>query len=269
MYLTACNPFHVNNARCPLDCEKITPYGDRARSKTEQVGEMFDNIAPAYDFMNRAMSFGLHRYWLRRALTAIRRYAPSTPWLDVATGTADVAISLARLDSEVHITGIDLSEGMLARGREKVEKAGLADRITLSQADCLQLPFADASMGLVTVAYGVRNFQQLSAGIAEMARVLRPGGMLAVIELSTPSSPLVRPLYNIYTRHIIPFMGRLASKDVRAYSYLPESIAAVPQASSMTALLEEAGLVRASFRPMTFGSCTLYTAYKPKHLVQI
>lgn len=248
-----------------MDCEKITPYADTTRSKAEQVEAMFDNIAPAYDFMNRAMSFGLHRYWLRKALSAIRRSAPSSPWLDVATGTADVAISLARLEPSVSVTGIDLSEGMLSRGREKVQKAGLSDRITLMQADCLRMPFDSGSMGLVTVAYGVRNFQQLSAGIAEMARVLKPGGMIAVIELSTPGSPLVRPFYNLYTRHIIPLMGRLASKDVRAYSYLPESIAAVPQGAAMTSLLGQAGLVSASFCAMTFGTCTLYTAYKPKY----
>lgn len=224
---------------------------------------MFDNIAPAYDFMNTAMSFGLHRWWLSRALARIRQASPEGPWLDVATGTADVAISLAQIDPKVQITGIDLSEGMLALGRKKVEKAGLAHRINLQRADCLDLPFPASSMGLVTVAYGVRNFQQLSQGIAEMARVLKPGGMLAVIELSTPTSPLVRPLYKLYTRHIVPLMGRLASKDVRAYSYLPESIAAVPQGSRMTALLENAGLENATFRAMTFGTCTLYTAQKP------
>ncbi len=247
-----------------MDCEKITPYGDNDRPKSEQVEAMFDNIAPAYDFMNRAMSFGLHRLWLRRGLSAVRKSNPGGEWLDVATGTADVAISLAGISPQAHITGIDLSEGMLERGREKVARAGLSGRITLQRADCLELPFADGSMGLVTVAYGVRNFQDLAAGLREMARVLRPGGMLMVIELSTPTSPLIRPLYNLYTRHIIPLMGRIVSKDVRAYSYLPESIAAVPQGSDMTELLRQSGLTDARFRAMTFGTCTLYTAYKPK-----
>lgn len=246
-----------------MDCENITPYGDENRSKTLQVEEMFDNIAPAYDFMNAAMSFGLHRLWLRRALNRIRREAPTSPWLDVATGTADVAIRLASLNPSVSITGIDLSEGMLSRGREKVAAACLTDRIMLQKADCLDLPFATDSMGLVTVAYGVRNFQRLALGLSEMARVLKPGGMIAVIELSTPTSALVKPFYNLYTRHIIPLMGRLASKDVRAYSYLPESIAAVPQGREMTRLLEESGLEKASFKAMTFGTCTLYIAFKP------
>lgn len=247
-----------------MDCENITPYKRDDRSKSQQVEEMFDNIAPAYDFMNRAMSFGLHGSWLRRALRLIRKNKPEGPWLDVATGTAHVAISLSQLDPNVHITGIDLSEGMLAIGRRKVERAGLSSRITLQKADCLALPFSGESMGLVTVAYGVRNFQQLSLGLAEMARVLKPGGMLAVIELSTPRSPMVKPFYNLYTRNVIPLMGRVASHDVRAYSYLPESIAAVPQGSDMTSLLTQAGLTDARFRAMTFGTCTLYTAFKPK-----
>lgn len=245
-----------------MDCENITPYQRNDRSKSEQVEEMFDNIAPAYDFMNRAMSFGLHKLWLRRALNFIKKVNPEAPWLDVATGTADVAISLARLNPDATITGIDLSEGMLACGREKVSKAGLSHRITLSKADCLNLPMQSESIGLVTVAYGVRNFQQLSLGLSEMARVLKPGGMIAVIELSTPQNPLIKPFYHLYTRHIIPLMGRIASRDVRAYSYLPESIAAVPQGNEMTSLLEQAGLTNARFKAMTFGTCTLYTAFK-------
>lgn len=246
-----------------MDCESVKPYnnGD-TRPKGSQVEEMFDNIAPAYDFMNRAMSFGLHRRWLAKALKAIKEAAPDGPWLDLATGTADVAISLASLRPDVAITGIDLSEGMLAIGRRKVEAAGLSGRISLMKADCLDLPLPDNSAGLVTIAYGVRNFEHLDRGLREIARVLRPGGMLAVIELSTPPSPLIRPFYHLYTRTLIPLAGRLKSHDVRAYSYLPESIAAVPQRSAMTALIEQAGLGNARFRQMTFGTCTLYTAFK-------
>ena len=251
-----------SNSHADVDCENITPYGEENRPKSQQVEAMFDNIAPAYDFMNRAMSFGLHRLWLRSCLKRIRRKSPEQPWLDVATGTADVAISLARLDPAAKITGIDLSEGMLMLGRRKVTEAGLSDRVELLKADCLSLPFADNSMGLVTVAYGVRNFQHLDKGLSEMARVLKPGGMLAIIELSPPTSPLVKPLYDIYTRHIIPFMGRMVSKDVRAYSYLPESIATVPQGRDMTRLIESVGLTDADYHPMTFGTCTVYTAFK-------
>lgn len=245
-----------------MDCESVKPYTDDNRPKGSQVEEMFDNIAPAYDFMNRAMSFGLHRRWLAKTLRAIRQAAPDGPWLDLATGTADVAISLARLRPDVDITGIDLSEGMLAIGRRKVKDAGLDRRISLIKADCLNLPLPDASAGLATIAYGVRNFEHLDRGLCEINRVLRPGGMLAVIELSTPQSPFIRPLYRLYTRTLIPLAGRLKSHDVRAYSYLPESIAAVPQRSDMTSLIEQAGFRDARYRQMTFGTCTLYTAFK-------
>lgn len=241
--------------------ERINPYTGDSRHKTQQVEAMFDSIAPAYDFMNSAMSLGLHRRWLRKAIKAVQADAPAEI-LDVATGTADVAIALARHLPLAGITGIDLSEGMLEVGRRKVAKAGLTDRITLRQADCLHLPFDDNSFDAVTVAYGVRNFEHLLDGYREMARVLRKGGRLVVIELSTPTSPIVKPFYKFYTRCIIPIAGRIVSKDVRAYSYLPESIAAVAQGSAMTALMSQAGLTATTHRPLTLGVCTLYTAVK-------
>lgn len=223
---------------------------------------MFDNIAPAYDFMNRAMTFGIDRLWRRRAVGLVRNHVPQRI-LDVATGTADLAILMARKMPQATVTGVDLSKGMIAVGREKVEKADLASRITLQCADCLALPFPDASFDCVTVAYGVRNFEHLLQGYREMLRVLRPEGMLCVIELSTPTSPVVKPLYRLYTKWIIPTAGRLVSKDVRAYSYLPESIAAVPQGADMCRLISEAGFTDATSLPLTFGTCTIYTARHP------
>lgn len=240
--------------------ECITPYGDE-RSKHEQVQEMFDSIAPAYDFMNRAMTMGIDKLWRRRAVRMIESTWPGR-LLDVATGTGDLAIKLARRMPECRVTGIDLSAGMLAVGREKVAAAGLDGRITFEQADCLALPFDDESFDCVTVAYGVRNFERLADGYREMARVLRPGGMLCVIELSTPRGWLTGPLYRLYTRRVIPLVGRLISKDVRAYSYLPESIAAVAQGEEMLALMRDAGLRDTRYRPMTFGTCTIYSARK-------
>lgn len=222
---------------------------------------MFDSIAPAYDFMNRAMTLGIDKIWRAKAVGMVKRHKPKAI-LDVATGTGDLAIQLAREVPGAKITGVDLSEGMVDIGREKVAKAGLQDHIDLRIADCLSLPFADGQFDCVTVAYGVRNFQNILAGYKEMHRVLSPGGMLCVIELSTPTSPIVRPLYNLYTRHVIPMVGRLVSKDGRAYSYLPESIAAVPQGASMTSLIGEAGFTRRSYFPLTFGTCTIYTALK-------
>lgn len=242
--------------------EKIMPYDD-GRDKGPQVREMFDNIAPAYDFMNRAMTFGIDRLWRAKAVGIIRNACPGEI-LDVATGTADLAIEMARKMPQSRVTGIDLSEGMVSLGREKVEKAGLQERVSLTTGDCLALPFADCSFDCVTVAYGVRNFERLADGYREMLRVLRPGGLLCVIELSTPQSPWVRPFYNFYTRHIIPAIGRLVSDDRRAYTYLPESIAAVAQGREMTDMIAEAGFAEAQYRRLTFGACTIYTARRPQ-----
>ena len=243
-----------------VKAEKINPY-DNNRAKTEQVKEMFDSIAPAYDFMNRAMTFGIDKCWRAKAVKMIKAYAPKTI-LDVATGTGDLAIKLARTLHPEKITGIDLSEGMIAIGEKKVAEAGLDNVINFVAGNCLNLPFNEAQFDCITVAYGVRNFEHLDQGYREMYRVLRPGGVLCVIELSTPTSPIVKPFYRLYTRFIIPTMGRMVSKDVRAYSYLPESIAAVPQGDDMLQLMRDAGFSNCKFTRLTFGTCTIYMAVK-------
>ena len=239
-----------------MDVEHINPY-DNERGKTEQVEAMFDAIAPAYDFMNRAMTFGLDRLWLRTLIKVIRR-SGAHDIVDMATGTGDVALAMYRRIPGVSVTGLDLSEGMLAEARRKAGDSP----VTFRQADCLATGLPDEYADAVTVAYGVRNFADIAAGYREMARILRPGGTVAVLELSTPVSPLTRPLYKFYTRYLIPAAGRLVSGDVRAYSYLPESIAAAPQRADMTALMAAAGFGEASFRALSFGVCTLYTAKK-------
>lgn len=240
--------------------EAINPYDDK-RPKTEQVKDMFDSIAPAYDFMNRCMTLGIDKLWRRRA---VKMVAESKPYriLDVATGTGDLAINLAHNTSADEVVGLDLSEKMLEVGRQKVETAGLTHCVTFIQGDCLALPFPDESFDCITVAYGVRNFASLLDGYKEMYRVLRHGGMLCVVELSTPRGRIVRPLYNFYTKRVIPWLGRLVSKDVRAYSYLPESIAAVAQGEDMLDLMKQAGFADVAWRPMTFGTCSIYTGYK-------
>lgn len=222
---------------------------------------MFDNIAPAYDFMNRAMSFGIDKLWRKKAVSIIKRHGGKN-MLDVATGTGDLAINMGKSIPDARITGIDLSEKMIGCGLAKIRSAKLDDRIQLMQADCLDLPFDDDSFDVITVAYGVRNFEKLQQGYNEMARVMKPGGMLVVIELSTPTSRWVLPFYKLYTRHIIPMVGRIVSKDVRAYTYLPESIAAVPQGHAMLSLMEKAGFKQTRHLPLTFGTCTIYIGIK-------
>lgn len=244
-----------------VKAERVNPYQGDQREKSQQVRVMFDNIAPAYDFMNRAMTFGIDKIWRRKAVRLIENMHPSKI-LDVASGTGDLAILLARKIPSASVLGVDISEGMLDLGSRKVADAGLSDRVLFSVADCLALPLPDNSFDCVSVAYGVRNFQNLLAGYKEMYRVMRPGGMLCVIELSTPDSPLVSPFYRFYTKCIIPAVGRMISNDVRAYSYLPESIAAVPKGKQMLRLISDAGFRDARFRPLTFGVCTIYTAFK-------
>lgn len=240
--------------------EEIKPY-DSNREKSEQVEQMFDSIAPAYDFMNRAMTMGIDRLWRAKAVRQISRRCPRKI-LDVATGTGDLAILLGKKIPDSDVTGVDLSAGMVEFGVKKVEKAGLADRVKLSVADCLELPFEDNTFDCITVAYGVRNFADLAAGYREMYRVLRPGGSLCVIELSTPVNPVVKPLYMVYTRGVIPAVGRLVSKDSRAYTYLPESIAAVPQRDDMCALMRASGFTDCRWQSLTFGVCCIYTCLK-------
>lgn len=243
-----------------IEAEKITPY-DNTRSKTEQVKDMFDSIAPAYDFMNRMMTFGIDRRWRAKAVKMLKKSHPKSI-LDVATGTGDLAMMLMDSLNPDTLTGIDLSQNMIDRAVIKAKNAGLENRMTFQVADCLALPFEAASFDCVTVAYGVRNFEHLDQGYGEMFRVLRPGGTLCVIELSTPTSPIVLPFYKLYTRHIIPIIGRCVSHDVRAYSYLPESIAAVPQGERMLSLMKGAGFSACSFHTLTFGVCTIYIARK-------
>ncbi len=241
--------------------EQVTPYGSEGTAKTEQVRQMFDSIAPAYDFMNRAMTLGIDIWWRKLAVKRLRLLQPARI-LDVATGTGDFAIQLHQSLKPQHILGIDLSQGMLDEARRKVREKGLEKEITFSQDDCMALHLDDESVDAVTVAFGVRNFEHLQQGYHEMARVLRPGGMLCVLELSTPTNPVIRWFYDLYTLHIIPWIGSKKSGDKSAYRYLPQSIAAVPQGDEMLQLMRNAGLKDTTFKRLTLGVCTIYTAVK-------
>ena len=240
--------------------EEIKPYSEQG-GKTEQVKEMFDSIAPAYDFMNHAMTLGIDKWWRRVACRKVAKHQPHT-LLDVATGTGDFAIQLYKKLKPLKIVGLDLSEGMLEVARKKVAQKHLEEQISFEQGDCLHMRFGDAAFDAVTVAFGVRNFEHLDAGYREMHRVLNTDGVLCVIELSTPCNKIIRWFYDLYTLHIIPFIGSLKSGDKSAYRYLPQSIAAVPQGDDMLALMREAGFSQCQCRRLTLGTCSIYTAVK-------
>lgn len=234
---------------------------------------MFDAIAPSYDFMNTMMTGGLHVHWRNKALNMAAaifkesrvksqesRGGEPEAVLDVACGTGDVSFRLHELFPKARITGLDLSPGMLRIADRKLAEAdeSAKDKITFIEGDSLRMPFADGTFDMVTVAYGVRNFERLEDGYREMRRVLRPGGVICVIELSEPANPLIRSAYRLYSRNVIPLIGRMVSHDTRAYSYLPESIAACPQRGEMTAMMERAGFREATYKSLTMGVITIY-----------
>ena len=243
-----------------IKAEKITHYGSNA-TKTDQVKDMFDSIAPAYDFMNRAMTFGIDKIWRKIAVNILKKQNPKT-LLDVATGTGDLAFLLHKVIKPDQITGIDLSSQMLSIADIKAKKAGLENTIKFEQGNCLELKYQDNCFDAITVAYGVRNFENLRKGYSEMFRVLNTNGTLCVIELSTPPNSFIKWIYDFYTKYLIPFVGKLISKDKRAYAYLPESIAAVPQGNDMLEIMQEAGFKNCYFKRLTFGVCTIYIGKK-------
>lgn len=243
------------------ECQKVNPFACDKRDKTQQVREMFDNIAPRYDLMNVLMTMGICKMWRRKLVKTVRKVSHADI-LDIATGTGDLALVMAEKFPGAKITGLDLSEQMIREGKEKALKRDLADRIDMVVGDSLNLPFPDESFDCVTVAYGVRNFEDLLRGYTEMYRVLRPGGTLCVLELSTPTGAVTGPLYNFYAGHVIPAMGRIFAGDSQAYDYLHRSIAAVPQGDQMLSIIRNAGFNRTSYLSMTFGTCTLYAARK-------
>lgn len=246
-----------------MKVEEVNPYNN-AEEKGKQVEEMFDSIARRYDFMNSAMSLGQHKLWRNKALKAALKelQGNNLKLLDVATGTGDVAFRLHELLPEALITGIDLSEGMLRIARNKLEELPLKDRekIAFGKGDSLSMPFHDGDFNLVTVAYGVRNFGDLRKGLEEMRRVLKPGGVLCIIELSTPRGLLTKPAYKLYSGKIIPWLGKKVSGDSRAYSYLPESIEACPQREDMASLLYASGFSSVEWKSLSFGALTYYIA---------
>lgn len=248
------------------NAENVKPYNDE-EAKGKQVGEMFDAIAPSYDLMNTLMTGGLHKHWRNKALKMASRMLPEggpESVLDVACGTGDVTFKMHKMFPKTSITGLDLSPCMLwvAKGKLEWWDTETQKLITFMEGDCLKMPFEDDTFDMVTVAYGVRNFERLEDGYREMRRVLKPGGVLCVIELSEPTNSLIKSGYRMYSRNVIPMIGKWVSHDNRAYSYLPESIAACPQRGEMTAMMERAGFRDASFKSLTLGVITIYIARK-------
>jgi demethylmenaquinone methyltransferase/2-methoxy-6-polyprenyl-1,4-benzoquinol methylase len=239
---------------------EVKPYKDAQSSKRQQVEEMFDSIAPNYDFLNRVLSMGIDQGWRKKAINSLKEVNPKQI-LDVATGTADLAIAALKLNPD-HITGIDISNQMLNVGRDKIKAKNISDKITLTQADSANLPFEDNKFDAITVAFGVRNFEFLQQGINQMYRVTRKGGKLAVLEFSNPKSFPFKQIYNFYFKYILPGWGGLISKSKTAYTYLPESVQHFPEGEQFAAYLKNAGYTQIKIQPLTFGICTLYTAVK-------
>jgi len=240
----------------------IKPYGEGSDSKKEQVARMFDGISGRYDLLNRLLSMGIDIRWRRVALRMLRERGIPGRVLDVATGTADLALALAADLPEAEVIGVDLSEGMLGVGRQKVERNGLRARVRLEQADAENLPFEDGAFDAVTVAFGVRNFENLDKGLGELQRVLRPGGHLMVLEFSRPTSPLVKGLMNLYSRSLMPALGGWLSKDRAAYAYLPASVQVFPEGDAFEERLSRAGLQPLRQRRLSMGISSVYIARK-------
>ncbi|MCB0526032.1 MAG: bifunctional demethylmenaquinone methyltransferase/2-methoxy-6-polyprenyl-1,4-benzoquinol methylase UbiE [Lewinellaceae bacterium] len=238
----------------------VLPYGSDAGKKAE-VEKMFDKIAPRYDLLNRLLSLGIDIQWRKKAIRYLAVAKPEKI-LDVATGTGDVAILMAKMLKPKSVIGIDIANQMLEIGRKKIEAQGLSDVITMETGDSEKIKFEDGSFDAVTVAFGVRNYENLENGLIEMLRVLKPGGRLVILEFSKPHVFPFKQLYNTYFKYVLPLIGRLTSRDVRAYTYLFESVQAFPEGDDFTNILTKIGYQNPSCERLTLGICSIYSATK-------
>ena len=238
----------------------VKPDYNSSKSKKEQVEEMFDNVAANYDFLNRLLSFRIDVLWRKKVIKMLKPYQPKHI-LDLATGTADLAIELVNL-KPTQIIGGDLSAQMLAVGQTKIEAKKLTSVIQLVKTDAEKMPFNDNQFDAITIAFGVRNFENLSKGLAEMNRVLKPGGQLFILEFSKVKTFPIKQFYNFYFRYITPTIGKLFSKSNQAYSYLPNSVAVFPEGEEMCVILQESGFKNTLCKPVSFGIASIYKAEK-------
>jgi demethylmenaquinone methyltransferase / 2-methoxy-6-polyprenyl-1,4-benzoquinol methylase len=241
----------------------VKPYSAEG-SKKAQVSQMFDNIAQNYDFLNHFLTLGIDKIWRRKMINEVCMVQPNMI-LDVATGTGDVAINTLKQlkNKNLHIVGLDISPEMLNIGKKKVHTEGMSDKIDMVVGDSENLPFENNKFDAVTVAYGVRNFENLERGLSEMQRVLKPNGKLIVLEFSKPRSFPFRQLSNFYFKNILPAIGKMTSKDARAYSYLYESVQTFPDGTDFLTVLQKTGYINTQCTPLTLGICSIYTAFKP------
>jgi demethylmenaquinone methyltransferase/2-methoxy-6-polyprenyl-1,4-benzoquinol methylase len=240
--------------------DNVTPYKDSNLGKKEQVAKMFDNISGGYDGMNRVISFGVDIKWRKKVLKLVAAKNPETI-LDIATGTGDLAIMMSQTNAK-KITGIDISEGMMAIGRKKIAAKNLSDKIELVLADSENMPFPDNTFDAITVGFGIRNFEHLETGLAEILRVLKPGGIFVILETSVPEKAPFKQGYAFYTKYILPLIGRLFSKDRSAYGYLSESASVFPYGEKLNNILSKIGFIDVVSMPQTFGVATIYSASK-------
>ncbi len=240
---------------------KVLPFKDSTDSKKEQVEKMFDEIAPKYDYLNHLLSMGIDKRWRRRAIGMVAEQTPERI-LDVATGTGDFAVDAHRSMPSTHIEGIDISANMLNIGRKKIKSKGLESRIKLSKQDSENLDFATDSFDAVMCAFGVRNFENLEAGLSEMYRVTRPGGTVCILEFSSPNSFPFKQFYHFYFRYILPRIGAMVSRSQTAYSYLPESVQAFPDGDDMLQILKNIGYKNTSCKALTLGIASIYFGEK-------
>ena len=239
---------------------KVKPYKNSELGKKEQVTKMFDTISKEYDGLNRVISFGIDIKWRKKAVQLVADTNPNII-LDIATGTGDLAINLAETNAE-KIIGLDISEGMLNVGKEKILNKSLQDRIEMVVGDSENLPFEDNTFDAITVGFGIRNFETLEKGLAEILRVLKPGGIFVILETSVPTKTPFKQGYNLYTKNIMPLIGKLFSKDRSAYKYLSDSASVVPYGETLNNILREIGFINVVNRPQTFGVATIYTSSK-------